>query len=1704
MKKIYLLSAFTIWVMFGSLIGQSQTFTFLTESFDGGSGTTPPTGWAVEQVTGTDGEISFLTSGADPTCSPYDGTRLVEFNSHNAVAGNSTRLKTTTSFSTVGYVNISVDLRWYQDAGNPSYQDKVEIQWSTNGSSWNTANSYLRHNTPTGWQYKTQLLPYGAEEQPTLYIAFLFTSENGNNCHLDIIHVISQNPSNTWNQKADFGGISRWSAVGFSIDNKGYIGMGYSGSYERDFWEFDPILNTWTQKADFGGTARYRAVGFSIGTKGYIGTGMDGNFKKDFWEFDPLLNTWTQKADFGGTARFYAVGFSIGAKGYIGTGSDGSLKKDFWEFDPLLNTWTPKADFGGTARSSAVGFSIDTKGYIGMGGSGSLKKDFWEFNPLLNTWTQKADFGGTVLNYTVGFSIGAKGYIGTGNNAGNKKDFWEFDPLLNTWTQKADFGGTARANAVGFSIGTKGYLGTGSAPSSSKDIWEYTPDGFRIGLLAGNSFCAGSSVNIPFSISTPCNPGNVFTAQLSDSFGSFSSPVTIGTMTGTTSGTISGTIPGATNDGLKYRIRIASSNPSAVSIDNLIDLSINQSVPGAAGTISGPTILCSQNDAIYSTSNIPDAILYTWTIPTGYSENGSVSNSINVNSGSIPSSGDITVAGHNGCGDGISSTLTITNYNCGSNTWTQKADIGGTGRQGAIGFSIGVKGYIGTGVSSSGNGLKDFWEFDPLLNTWTQKADFGGSTRNFAVGFSIGAKGYIGTGQDISGNAPKDFWEFDPLLNTWTQKADFDGTGRQGAVGFPIGTKGYIGTGNDINGNSLKDFWEFDPLLNTWTQKTDFGGTARSLAVGFSIGAKGYIGTGIDSNNEKDFWEFDPLSDTWTQKADFVGTERYYAVGFSIGDKGYIGTGYDSYAEKDFWEFDPLLNTWTQRPDFGGTARERAVGFSIGAKGYIGTGFDETDSQNDFWEYMPDGFRVGLIEGNSFCAGSSVDIQFTISAPFHAGNIFTAQLSDPLGDFTSPVTIGTVTGVVPVTIAGVIPPSTQNGSKYRIRVVSSDPSGVSIDNLVDLSIHNSVPATPGSISGVLPGCTWHNSTYSISQIPDVDYYNWTLPTGTTSNGSIGNSIQVNYGASFTSGSLIVKGHNGCGDGGSSTFALSMMYCGDNWIEKSDFSGTAREGAVGFSIGAKGYIGTGEDGSYRKDFWEFDPLSDSWTQKADFGGTARNFAVGFSIGAKGYIGTGYDETYNIQQDFWEFDPLLNTWTQKADFGGTARETAVGFSIGTKGYIGTGNDDSQSTNPREDFWEFDPLLNSWTQKADFGGGVRSDAVGFSIGGKGYIGTGYDNISWIWKDFWEFDPLLNTWTQMADFGGTARENAVGFSIGDKGYIGTGLGWNCKKDFWEFDPSINSWIQKADFSGTARYPAVGFSIGDKGYIGTGSTDDYTLEKDFWEYIPDGFRVGLLESNSLCSGSSVIIPFTLNTPCNPGNVFTAQLSDSLGSFTVSIDIGSLNGTYSDTIHGTLPVIPTNGYKYRIRIQSSDPPDISVDNMYNLSIYQATSPGIVSGGTTISLGLLTDTLILSGNVGSILKWQKQLNGGGYADISATTGLIHYIETPTATGTWDYRTIIKNGACNTESSTPTSVVVVSGPIVRSWTGGIDEKWNTAGNWSPTGVPRPQEDVIIPVTAPNMPVVKLQGLSCNNILIQDGATLTINPGIVLTVNGNITTE
>ncbi|MBK8874662.1 MAG: hypothetical protein IPN13_12360 [Bacteroidetes bacterium] len=53
------------------------------------------------------------------------------------------------------------------------------------------------------------------------------------------------------------------------------------------------------------------------------------------------------------------------------------------------------------------------------------------------------------------------------------------------------------------------------------------------------------------------------------------------------------------------------------------------------------------------------------------------------------------------------------------------------------------------------------------------------------------------------------------------------------------------------------------------------------------------------------------------------------------------------------------------------------------------------------------------------------------------------------------------------------------------------------------------------------------------------------------------------------------------------------------------------------------------------------------------------------------------------------------------------------------------------------EYNPVSNSWIQKADVTTLLRNEPAYFSIGTKGYIGMGYNSSGPYLKDFWEYTP-------------------------------------------------------------------------------------------------------------------------------------------------------------------------------------------------------------------------------------------------------------------------------------------------------------------------------------------------------------------------------
>lgn len=188
-KRLNLVLAF--FVLFTG--GFSQQTILISESFETGDSVTPPAGWVIEQVTGTAPGITFDTVSANPTVSAFDSMKFVTCHAFGIDSG-STRLRTTGAISTLQKSFVMVEFAWFENPDSAASADKVQVQWSTDSLTWNTAGTFLRYNIIAGWKMKNVVLPGSANNVNKLFIAFLFTTAGGNNCYLDKVRVSAGPP----------------------------------------------------------------------------------------------------------------------------------------------------------------------------------------------------------------------------------------------------------------------------------------------------------------------------------------------------------------------------------------------------------------------------------------------------------------------------------------------------------------------------------------------------------------------------------------------------------------------------------------------------------------------------------------------------------------------------------------------------------------------------------------------------------------------------------------------------------------------------------------------------------------------------------------------------------------------------------------------------------------------------------------------------------------------------------------------------------------------------------------------------------------------------------------------------------------------------------------------------------------------------------------------------------------------------------------------------------------------------------------------------------------------------------------------------------------------------------------------------------------------------------------------------------------------
>ena len=303
----------------------------------------------------------------------------------------------------------------------------------------------------------------------------------------------------------------------------------------------------------------------------------------------------------------------------------------------------------------------------------------------------------------------------------------------------------------------------------------------------------------------------------------------------------------------------------------------------------------------------------------------------------------------------------------------------------------------------------------------------------------------------------------------------------------------------------------------------------------------------------------DDIVGDWVKRSDFEGVGRSGAVSFTIGERVFIGTGFDGTNRlTDFWEYDAVKNTWYKRAVFPGAARNSAVAFSANGKGYVGTGYDGTNRLKDFYEYDPttDSWRrVADFAGSARygAVAASVKNKGFIGSGYDGNDLKDWWEFDPTngaqGTWTQKVSIG--------------------GSKRS--------------NAFTFVINGTVYLGGGTNNGLYPSDFW---AYNPEE--DIWKEKYALQdVNTNDDNSYDYILQRSYASTF-----VINGYGYLATGTYSS-ALSNVWqyntTEDVWVQMTSFEGSAREAAIGFSVGNIGYITTGRSSASRfDDIWAFDP------------------------------------------------------------------------------------------------------------------------------------------------------------------------------------------------------------------------------------------------------------------------------------------------------------------------------------------------------------------------------------------------------------------------------------------------------------------------------------------------------------------------------------
>jgi hypothetical protein len=577
-------------------------------------------------------------------------------------------------------------------------------------------------------------------------------------------------------------------------------------------------------------------------------------------------------------------------------------------------------------------------------------------------------------------------------------------------------------------------------------------------LLYYVSASQGAPVSVPYTVTGTYGGGNIFTAQLSNSTGSFAAPVSLGTFASTSSGTVSGTIPAGTASGTQYRIRTIASSPTLTGSTNTSDIEIrlvsNSIAPSTTQTIAtntnGTAISVTESAGFLSrewkysgTSGGPYTSFAPTESATSYTPNFSTTGTryvvcettypngivvtsnevqINVVGNSIaPSSPQSILVGVNG------TTMTVSETPAGTvREWRWSTVSGGP-----------------------------YSSFAPVENGMAYTPNFAASGVYYVVCVST-ISGVSCTSNEVMISVGS------ITLTTGTivgSPFEFSPSAPNASVSVPYTVSGALNPGNVFTAQLSDGSGSFAAPVTIGSISTTTSGTISATILNSTLDGTGYRIRVISSTPA--IFGSDNGSDLMVDQFDNAITPSG-AQNILYNTNGTALTVNESQTSTRSWKyatvsggpysvFVPAENGASYTPNFALPGTYYVVAVSENT-------YNDTVVSNEVQINVQNGTTI-----NTSALGTSVfylspnaivtdNIAFTSDIIFNGGNVFTAEMSDGAGSFVSPTTIGTLTSSTVMPVPVTIPNGLASGSGYRIRITSSSPASIGSNNGSNLQV----------------------------------------------------------------------------------------------------------------------------------------------------------------------------------------------------------------------------------------------------------------------------------------------------------------------------------------------------------------------------------------------------------------------------------------------------------------------------------------------------------------------------------------------------------------------------------------------------------------------------------------------------------------------------